>query len=373
MKIITNAKLIVGEKILIGYSLIFDKKIISITKKEYKEIESIDAKGAYLSAGFIDIHIHGSGGADIMDSTPQSLNRLSKTILQTGTTSFLATTMTMPKEDIKNALYNIKKHKDEVEGAKILGVHLEGPFINIKKSGAQNPKYIQKPNFNLIADYIDIIKLITIAPEIEGAKEFIQSIHKNHPDIIFGIGHSTASYYETKSSFRWGVSHATHLFNAMNPLHHREVGVVGAVLEDDNISCEIIADNIHIDPVLYDIVYKLKGEQLLLITDAMRAGCMRCGEYSLGGQKVIVTEKEARLESGALAGSILRLNEALKNFYNHSKIELPQLIAMVTSIPAKKLGLKIGELKEGYSADIVIFDKEFNIIKTFVEGELKHG
>jgi len=368
---IINAKIITNEEILSGYNLLFNKKIISITKELPIWAEVIDAKGAYLSAGFIDIHIHGLNNSDIMDSDFNSLNNISNSLLQTGTTSFLATTMTMSKEDIQKALLNIQINKDKVDGAKVLGVHLEGPFINPKKSGAQNSKYIQKPNFDLIKEYIDIIKLITIAPEIEGAREFILYITKNYPHIILSIGHTNASFEESLESFSWGISHATHLFNAMNPLHHREVGVVGAVLNIDEVSCEIIADNIHIHPSLYNIVYKLKKEQLLLITDSMRASCLKNGKYNLGGQEVILKDSKVTLKDGTIAGSVLKLNEALRNFYNSVDISLVNLINMVTSIPAKKLNLKIGYLKEDYPSDIVLFDKDFNILKTFINGELK--
>ena len=370
MKAIINAKIVTSKEILSGYTLIFNRKIISIDRDlpSYTDIEIIDAKGAYLSAGFIDIHIHGSNGADVMDATPNSLETISKSIIKTGVTSFLATTMTMSKDKIIDALVNIKKHKDSVTGAKILGVHLEGPFINPTKAGAQNPKYILKPNIKFIENYLDIIRLITVAPEIEGAREFIEYIKENYPHILLSIGHSSANYQQTKESFRWGVSHATHLFNAMNPLHHREPNIIGAVLEDDNISCDIIADNIHIHPSLFKILFKLKDDKLILITDAMRAGCLYDGEYSLGGRKVFVKNREARLEDGTLAGSVLKLNSALKNFKDYSNISLPQLISMVTSIPAKRLNLDLGELKKGYPADIVLFDSDFNIIRTFING-----
>jgi len=172
---------------------------------------------------------------------------------------------------------------------------------------AQDIRYIQEPNFELIRDFIDIIKLITIAPEVNNAKEFIEYIYKNYPNIILSIGHSSANYKEAKKSFKWGISHATHLFNAMNPLHHREVGAVGAILEDENISCEIIADNIHLHPSLYGLIYKLKEDKLLLITDAIRAGCMKGGVYSLGGQKVIVKSGKATLENGTLARKCFKI------------------------------------------------------------------
>ncbi|NEW61315.1 N-acetylglucosamine-6-phosphate deacetylase, partial [Sulfurovum sp. bin170] len=373
MKAIINAKIIDNKKIIEDSYLLFDKKIVEIAKKLPPNIETIDAKGAYLSAGFIDIHIHGSAGADVMDATPEALQTISKSILQTGTTSFLATTMTMSSGEIEDALANIERYGDEVEGAKILGTHLEGPFLNPAKCGAQNPQYIQSANFELIEQYIDSIKMITLAPEMEGADEFMEYLQINYPNILLSIGHSDASFEETKDSFAKGVSHATHLFNAMNPLHHREPGIVGAVLGSDEVSCEIIADNIHIHPSFYNFLFRLKQEQLILVTDAMRAGCMRCGEYSLGGQNVIVQDGEARLESGQLAGSVLKLNEALKNFYEHSEVSLPELVDMVTRIPAKKLGLDIGELKEGYCADLVLFDDKFNILKAFVDGDLRYN
>ena len=369
MKAIINAK-IIDREIIEGYSLLFDKKIVKITKELPKEIEIIDAKGAYLSAGFIDIHIHGSAGADVMDATLESLQTISNSLPSTGVTSFLATTMTMSATEIREALLNIKENKNRVKGAKIVGTHLEGPFINPSKCGAQNPKYIQSPNIELIKPFLDIIKLITIAPEVDGADKFIAYLQQNHPHIIISIGHSNASFDRAKESFDKGISHATHLFNAMNPLHHREPGIVGAVLDSDEVSCEIIADNIHIHSSFYNLIFKIKKGKLLLVTDAMRAGCMRSGEYSLGGQNVIVQNGEARLESGELAGSVLKLNEALKNFYKKSEISLVELIDMVTKIPAKKLGLEIGELKRGYSADLILFDKEFNILKSFINGDL---
>ncbi|MBU1668385.1 N-acetylglucosamine-6-phosphate deacetylase [bacterium] len=367
MRAIVNAKIITDREVLEGYNLLFKKKIIKITKELPIWAKVIDAKGLYLSAGFIDIHIHGSAGFDVMDATPEALTGIAKSILQTGTTSFLATTMTMSRTDIESALLNVQNFK-QTEGAKILGVHLEGPFINPIKHGAQDPKYIQKPNIELIEPYMNSVKMITLAPEVEGGKEFIEHLKAHYPHVLLSIGHSDASYEESKQSFKWGISHTTHLFNAMNPLHHREPGVAGAALEDKRVSCEIIADLIHVHPSFFNMLYKLKPEQLVLVTDAMRAGCMHCGEYDLGGQKVLVKEGEARLEDGTLAGSVLKLNEALKNFYEHTNIGLVELVNMVTKIPAEKLGLELGALKEDYPADFVLFDEEFNVHQTFVNG-----
>ena len=369
MKAIINAKIITDKEVLIGYNLLFSKKIIKITQELPIWARVIDAKGLYLSAGFIDIHIHGSNGFDVMDASFEALNGISKSILQTGTTSFLATTMTMSEEDIVKALENIHKYKEVVTGAKVLGTHLEGPFINVAKKGAQNGAYVQKPNFQLIEPFMESINMITLAPEVEDAKAFILYLQKYYPHVLLSVGHSDASYEKAKESFSWGVSHATHLFNAMNPLHHREPAVVGAVLENEQVSCDIIADLIHIHPSFFNLLYKLKKEQLILVTDAMRAGCLCGGVSEIGGQKVIVKDGEARLEDGTLAGSVLKLNEALRNFSKHSDISLVELVAMVTTIPAKKLGLDIGELKEDYPADLVLFDKNFEVKRCFLDGK----
>jgi len=368
MKAIINAKIITDKEILLGYNLLFSKKIITITKELPIWARVIDAKGLYLSSGFIDIHIHGSNGFDVMDASFDALDGISKSILHTGTTSFLATTMTMSQEEIIKALSNIQQHKRMVTGAKVLGTHLEGPFISLEKHGAQNSKFIQPSNLELIEPFMDSINMITLAPEVKLAKEFIEDLSKNYPNILLSIGHSNASFEEAKESFQWGISHSTHLFNAMNPLHHREPGIVGAVLETDEISCDIIADLIHIHPSFFNLLYKLKKEQLVLITDAMRAGCLCAGVSEIGGQKVVVNNGEARLEDGTLAGSVLKLNEALRNFSKHSEISLVELIATVTSTPAKKLGLEIGLLEEGYPVDLVLFDEDFNIFSVYVNG-----
>ena len=372
MKAVINAKLIVNDEIVEGQILVFDKKIVKIAESiDLEDLEVIDAEGHYVSAGFIDLHIHGSGGADVMDATVQALETLSATVLQTGTTSFLATTMTMSSQDIDQALRNIQEHKTAVSGANILGIHLEGPFINTEKHGAQDKAYIQSPNLALIKNYMHEVKMITLAPEVEGAEVFIKHLTKAYPHIILSIGHSDASYEKSKESFSWGVSHATHLFNAMNPYHHRKPGIVGAVF-DSEVTCDIIADLVHTHPSTLELVQQVKKGKLILITDAMRAGCMKCGTYELGGRRVEVDEGKAILEDGTLAGSVLKMNEALHNMKVHTSMTLPQLVNAVTKIPAQKLNVKKGELKVGYDADIVIFDEDFSIIMTIIDGGLKY-
>ena len=372
MKCIVNAKLIVKDEIVEGKILFFDNKIVKIDDKlDNNILEIIDAKGNYVSAGFIDIHIHGSGGADVMDATFEALETLSTTLVKTGTTSFLATTMTMSSEEIDKALQAVQKFSTSVTGASILGVHLEGPFINIEKHGAQDKLYIQSPNFNLIENYMDIVKMITLAPELEESEEFIKFIVKEYPHIVLSIGHSNATYAQSKESFTWGISHVTHLFNAMNMYHHRKPGIVGATFDSD-VGCDIIADLVHTHSSVLELVQKVKGDKLILITDAMRAGCMKCGTYDLGGRKVEVEDGKAILEDGTLAGSVLKMNEALENMKQYTSMNVVDIVKTVTSTAAQKLGIKKGMLKAGYDADIVIFDDNFSIITTIVKGEVKY-
>jgi len=373
MKAIVNARLIIENHIVEGKVLLFTEKIIGIVSEIGREVvEVIDAKGAYVSPGFIDIHIHGAGGADVMDATPEALRTISSTLLQTGTTAFLPTTMTMSTEAIDNALQNIKQYAPMLTGAKVLGVHMEGPFLNPDKHGAQDKQYIQAADFALIAPYIDQIKMITIAPEMPEAEAFIRYLSEEYPHIILSIGHSNASFAQSKKSFESGISHATHLFNAMNPFHHREPGIVGAVFDTD-VTCDIIADLVHTHPSVLKLAYRVKGDNLMLITDAMRAGCMKNGIYDLGGQKVKVEEGKATLEDGILAGSVLKMNEAVKTMKEVAGMTLAEAVNAVTKIPARKLGLKIGELKEGYAADMVIFDEDLSIMSTMVNGEIRYS
>jgi N-acetylglucosamine-6-phosphate deacetylase len=372
---IINGKCILEDNIVEDKIVLFNEQIIDIVDDvillDNDNINIIDAKGAYVSAGFIDLHIHGSGGADVMDATPEGLETLSSTLPQTGTSSFLATTMTMSTQRIDNALQNVQQYGQNVTGAKVLGVHLEGPFINPSRHGAQDKTYVQAANFGLIENYIDIVKMITLAPEEDGAKDFVKHMTKRYPHIILSAGHSDASYEEARESFTWGVSHVTHLFNAMPGYHHRSPGLIGAVFESD-VTCDIIADLVHTHPSTLDLTYKLKGDKLILITDAMRAGCMQCGTYDLGGQRVEVGEGKALLEDGTLAGSVLKMNEAMANMIKYTSMTVSDVVKSVTMVPAEKLGVPKGVLKVGYDADIVIFDEDFSIITTIVSGKVKY-
>ncbi|TDT70556.1 N-acetylglucosamine-6-phosphate deacetylase [Hypnocyclicus thermotrophus] len=380
MKALINGNIILKDKILEQHVIIFNKKILDILtfndyKQKYKNIEEIDVHGKYISAGFIDIHIHGANNSDVMDGTRESLENIAKTIAKNGVTGFLATTMTMSREDILKALKNIKNNIDIDSGAKILGTHLEGPFINEKYKGAQSSDYILNPEYKLIENYTDIIKIITYAPEKDKNFEFTHKMCNCHKDITLSIGHSNATYNIAMEAIQKGARHITHLFNAMTGLHHRNPGIVGAAFNSD-VSCEIIADNIHINPANYHIVFKQKSkDKIVLITDSMRAACLKSGKYDLGGQDVYVDEKAARLEDGTLAGSILRLNNAVKNIHDEIDISLVDLINLVTLNPAKIIGVDNikGSIKKDKYSDFAIFDKEFNVDMTIVEGKIVYN
>jgi len=371
MKAVVNGKIIDGKKIIEGSVLYFDEKIRGISReKPGSECEVINAEGHYVSAGFIDIHIHGSGGADVMDATPEALETISRTLLKTGTTSFVATTMTMPQSAIIGALETVRTYGPKVSGAKIAGIHLEGPFINPARSGAQDSSYIQEPTLDWLMPYLNLVRVITIAPEIKGAQAFIETVKEAYPHILLSIGHSNMDYEGALESFSWGISHATHLFNAMPSWHHRKPGIVGAVF-DSKVTADIIADLIHTHPSILGTVEKVIGERVILITDAMRAGCMKSGAYDLGGQRVTVKEGRAELDNGVLAGSVLKLNEAVRHYYVHTEATLAEAVFAATTLPAKRLGLPCGSLKRGYDADIVIFDEDVNVQSVYVDGELK--
>lgn len=373
--IIKNCKIIFKDCIENGSVLIKDGKIAKINPEEHDD-EIIDANGLYLSPGFIDVHIHGAGGCDTMDGTSEAINTISKVIMEHGTTSFLPTTMTMSIKDINKTLKVIKKVKEEGSlGANVLGAHLEGPFINLYALGAQNLKYILKPSIEdykkIIDGCEDIVKSITLAPEAKGANELIEYISKT--GVICSVGHTKATYEEIIESIKYGVSHSTHFYNAMTGFKHREPGVVGAIF-DSNIKAEIICDGIHVSYPALRIAFKLKStDNVLLISDAMMACCMEDGKYELGNQDVYVKSGIARLENGLLAGSVLTLDRAVKNVHEHCNIPLYEVVKMATYNPAKycKVDSHKGLIKEGYDADLVLFDENINIKKVFINGEEK--
>lgn len=376
--LIKNCNIIFIDKIEKGSVLIENGKIKEINPTAPYEGETIDAEGLYLSPGFIDVHIHGAAGYDTMDGTSEAINEIAKAIAKHGTTSFTPTTMTVASEDIVQSMKVIKEAKlNGTDGANVLGAHLEGPFISPKAIGAQNPKYVLAPsieNFNkIVGDYEDAVVSITLAPEVDGAKELIKYL--SDKSIKVSIGHTKATYEEAMDGINCGCSHATHLFNAMTGFSHREPGVVGAVF-DSPITTETISDGIHISYPSLRTAYKVKGtDKVLLITDAMMACSMPDGMYSLGGQDVIVKSGAARLKDGTLAGSILTLDTAVKNVYNNSEYDLFEVVKMATYNAAKHCNVehKKGLIKEGFDADLLLFDKDIDIKHVIINGKLNYS
>lgn len=376
MLVIKNGRIINEGKIVEGKNLVIDNgKIVSVCNDIPAEAETIDAHGNYVSPGFIDIHIHGARNRDTMEGKFESTNTISKAIAEHGVTSFLSTTMTVSPDDIKNALKNARYCMDKgLDGANILGVHLEGPFINKDAKGAHDENYIEKPTINsflnLAGDYLSVIKTVTIAPEVEGALDLIRFMVGH--GIVATMGHTRATYDEAMEGIANGVSHSTHLYNAMRGFSHREPGVVGAIF-DSSITTEFIADGIHLHFAAIRTALAVKGYQnCALITDAMRACCMEDGKYSLGGLDVYVKDGAARLSNGTLAGSTLTIDRAIRNVAKNTNLSLAEVVYMATVVPARiiKVENEKGHFKPGYDADITIFDDDINIKKVIVGGKV---
>jgi N-acetylglucosamine-6-phosphate deacetylase len=320
----------------------------------------------YIIPGFIDIHIHGSQGADVMDADVDALDVISKSIHSHGVTSYLATTMTASDENILKSMQAIAKYTNTqyIQRAKIAGIHLEGPFISSGKIGAQNPNYLQGADVSKLANWHsasnNLIRKITIAPEIENADKVIQ--YCNTQNIISSIGHTNCTMAQALKAIDSGCSHATHLFNAMSPIEHRNPGAATALLMSKKVLAELIVDGIHLHPDMVKFTLEIKGgDNIALVTDAMSAQGAGEGVFDLGGQRVIVRNGEARLENGVLAGSVLTMNKALENMMKFAGCSLHQAVKMTSTNQAKSLGFKKGQIKIGYDAEFVVLDKNYQI------------
>lgn len=379
IKAIKNGVIVTSDAEVTGKVLLFDKKILGIVEENnYQADKVIDAQGNYVCPGLVDVHIHGYLGEDTSDGSLDGIRTIAKGLLSNGVTSFLPTTMTVSWEEIVTALNNVRTLKPQsqspdFEGSEILGCHAEGPFVNPKRKGAQAEENIIAPDADLILPFQDIIKIITIAPEMPGGIDFIKRL-TSESKIVVSIGHTDANFELAMEAIDAGASHVTHLFNAMTALNHRNPGVVGAALSTD-VSSELIADTFHIHPGLFSLLHTVKKDKLILITDCTRAGGLADGEYTLGGQPIFVNGIECRLKDGTIAGSVLKLNNAVKNFRDHAGIPLWKAIQAATLNPATVIGEEAtkGSIDVGKDADIVLFDKNLVCQKTFVRGELKYN
>ena len=372
---IINGRIVLPDAVISGKALAFDKEsgtISGLVDTVPSDADVIDAAGNYVAPGLVDIHIHGYLGEDTCDAKPEGIKKMAYGVAENGVTSFLPTTMTVSKPEIVAALDAVRSLKEESktwDGAEILGVHAEGPFINPSKKGAQAEENILVPDADFILENADIITSVTLAPEMDKDHACIKKLAADGR-VLVSMGHTDATFEEAMSAAKDGANHATHLFNAMSALAHRNPGVVGAALASDNVSVELIADTFHINPGLYSIVAKVKGDKMVLITDCTRAGGMPDGEYTLGGQPIFLKGIECRLADGTIAGSVLKLNNAVKNVLDHTDLPVNEVFKMASLNPAAAIqhADHIGSLEAGKDADIIIADENINVVRTIKKG-----
>ena len=380
MRCILNGKLVYPDHVKTDAALKINEKIgeaVPDTEELRKQdLEFIDAQDAYVLPGLVDIHIHGYLDEDASDGKPEGIEKMAAGILQNGVTSFLPTTMTVSLAELNKAFAAIRECMEPSKtwcGAQVLGVHAEGPFINPSKKGAQAEEHILKPYAGFVLENLDIMRLITLAPEMDPDFRAIREIAASS-GVLLSMGHTGADFNTARAGIAAGVRHATHLFNAMTPLHHRDPGVVGAALLADEVSCELIADTFHVNPNLYPMIAKMKGDQVNLITDCTRAGGLPDGTYSLGGQPIYVKGIECRLEDGTIAGSVLKLNRAVANYRQYTGLPIEAAVAAASYHPARAIHCddKKGSLLKNRDADLVFANENMDILKVYRGGKLQY-
>lgn len=350
-----------------------DGKILRVGKDLPRKEEdlAVDCAGSYtVVPGFVDVHIHGCAGADTCDATREALEAMAAFLLAHGVTSFCPTTMTTSRETIQAALLAAKDMMDHPMegGARVVGVNMEGPFIAKERKGAQKEEDILPPDFPLFQRFYEesggIVRLVDVAPEQPGGLEFVE---KASQLCTVSIAHTTADYDQAKAAFDKGVTHATHLFNAMSGLHHRKPGVVGAVFDDSRVRGELICDGFHIHPAVLRAAFRLLGDRALIVSDSMRANGMPEGEaFDLGGQMVTVHQGKALLPDGTIAGSVTNLHQEIKNLVSFG-VPFEQAVKAATLLPARAIGLdgEIGSIAPGKRADLVVLDENLDIAAVY--------
>ncbi len=375
MKCFKNALVYVAGEGVKKCTVEFDEKILSIGESSTAE-EIALPDGAIVLPGFVDQHIHGAGGSDAMDGTVADLEIIAKTVAAEGTTSFLATTMTQSVENITKAMQAVKEYRNgEHDGARVVGIHLEGPFIAPAFKGAQPLEYVAKPDVDVFKAYNEAsgnaIRIVSLAPEVEGSETLIAYLSEN--GIVSSIGHTGAKCADIEKAIAKGASNVTHTYNAQTPLHHREIGTVGSAMLFDELNCELICDTIHVSvPAMRLLVKNKPADKLSLITDAMRAKGIPDGVSELGGQVVYVKNGEARLEDGTLAGSVLRMNRAVQNMVEKVGVPFTQAVDYATINPARMVGIdsEAGSIAVGKRADFTVLNENYDVLCTVVGGKV---
>ncbi len=374
--LISNGVLLTEGSVLRGYQIVVnDGRIQAILPPERKETvdEVIDADGMFVTPGLIDVHIHGSNGHDTMDASDEALAAIGRFLASRGVTSYLPTTVSASSSAIQSTLESVQAFARSHDGAAPLGAHLEGPYLNPDHKGAQSGRYLRDPAPEEYEPWLEssIVRLITLAPERDGVEDLLRA--GIQAGVRFAVGHSGASYEQVLHAVGLGVTQSTHTFNAMLGLHHRRPGTVGAVLTDERVYAQVIADGVHLHPATVDFLIRCKGlDRTILITDAMRAAGLGDGVYRLGRQTVEVRGGEARLPSGSLAGSTLTLDAAVRNSMKYANLTFAEAVHMATYTPALAMGWlgKKGTLRAGADADIALFDSDHRVRMTMVGGDV---
>lgn len=376
--LITNGKIFLEDTVIEnGFVLIKDDKIVNVGEMSVLNVTDevvIDAKGKNVVPGFIDQHIHGANGADNMDGTKEAVANIATFLPKEGTTSYLATTMTQSVEAVSSALEVIADYAELDNGpgqAHIVGIHLEGPFINVAHIGAQNPNFVIKPNEHDFMTFWkasrEKIRVITYAPELaeKGFTSLLRSLN-----VIPSAGHTDAYYDDIVKEIEHGLSNLTHFHNAMTPHHHRKPGAVTAGFVRQELKAELIVDGIHLHPKTVMATVQIKGaDHCIAITDAMRAKGLPDGKYDLGGQEVEKIGKECRIANGALAGSVAEMDFVLRNLKSFTSCDMRDIVKMGSYNAARHLGLDSkGVIGVGKDADVVICDDDINIAMTICRG-----
>ena len=375
MKCFKNALVYVAGEGVKKCSVEFDETIKAIGADSVAE-EIVLPEGAIVLPGFVDQHIHGAGGSDGMDATVADYEIIAKTVAAEGTTSFLVTTMTQSVENITKAMEAVKEYRSaEHDGARVVGIHLEGPFIAPAHKGAQPLEYVAKPDVEVFKAYNEAsgnaIKIVTLAPEMEGADALVEYLTAN--GIVSSIGHTGAKCADIEKAIAGGASNVTHTYNAQTALHHREIGTVGSAMLFDELNCELIADTIHVSvPAMRLLVKNKPLDKLSLITDAMRAKGIPDGVSELGGQVVYVKNGEARLADGTLAGSVLRMNRAVQNMVTKVGVPFTQAVDYATINPARMIGIdqEAGSIAVGKRADFTVINENYDVLLTVCGGKI---
>jgi N-acetylglucosamine-6-phosphate deacetylase len=354
---------------------------IQIEKDKIEEVghglsgeDELDLSGCIVSPGFVDIHIHGCVGADTCDGTREALSKMASHLIEKGVTSFCPTTMTVSLPEIRKALSAVRDCMDNPpQGATILGVNMEGPYISPNRKGAQSEEFVRRPDaaeFRRLYDECGgIIRFVDVAPEQDGADDFIREAKEY---CCVSMAHTDADYDQAKRAFGLGITHVTHLFNAMNGLNHRAPGAVGAVFDDDTVSAEIICDGFHIHPAVLRTAFRLLGEnRTVVISDSMRAAGLPDGVSELGGQTVYVKDGRAHLADGTIAGSTTNLYDEVRKLVRFG-VPLRQVIRSVTINPAReaRADREIGSIAPGKIADLNVFDEELNLKMVIAKGKI---